>query len=296
MSPKDQQIDYIFGCHCMGAVVSRQETLSFFEGPQSPDHRALYIDLHLDHQIGAESNEYPLAPAQRRWLQSGNPKAAEIYLAKIQQYYTAHRMKERMDKMFSGHNELPQSEVRRLLTQWDTDQGRAMRSAESALITQPKLYQWFPKLRNTGVVLRFWKLRLRELKYSKDYSTTFESWEQYIQVYDCFFVLPEPHRWLDMQDVRSHWNRTHEYLRKHRETRQQIASVVKRIHLNAILRIQSHNSKRVTTLSQNSQANTSNRSDQTITWKTPDDHEPIRIFGLACRKSRLLQTAMEPDK
>ncbi len=209
----NRRIDYIFGCHRTAAVVSRQGTLSYFEGPQS-DHRALYIDLHLNLLIGAESNDKPLAPAQQSGLRSGNPEAAAIYLAKMREYYTAHRMKERMDKLFSSHHELPRSGVRRLLTQWDADQGRAMRSSESALITRPKAYQWSPKLRNAGVVLRYWKLRLRELRYSEDYSSTFERWERQIKAYDPSFMLPERHRWLDMQTVRGHLNRAHKFLQK----------------------------------------------------------------------------------
>ncbi len=98
----NRRIDFMFGCRRTVAAVSRQGTLSYFEGTQS-DHRALYIDLNLGQLIGVEAAKHTLALSQRRGLQSGNPEAAEIYLEKMRDYYTSHNMKERIDKLFSAH-------------------------------------------------------------------------------------------------------------------------------------------------------------------------------------------------
>jgi hypothetical protein len=58
-----------------------------------------------------------------------------------------------------------------------------------ALATRPKKYQWSPRLRNSGILFRYWKLGLRELTPNEEYSTTFEGWERRIQEFDASFTL-----------------------------------------------------------------------------------------------------------
>ena len=185
----ERRIDYIFGCSRTVAAISRKGTLSYFEGPQS-DHRVLYVDLNLSHLLGVDSTDSLIKPQQHRSLHSGNPELVDLYLETMRAYYKQHKMQERIDLLFDTHRSLTRQQVRRLITAWDEDQGRAMTAAEKALTTKPKQYKWSLQLRNAGVVFRYWKLRLRELTHSEDYSITFARWERQIQSYDGMFQLP----------------------------------------------------------------------------------------------------------
>jgi hypothetical protein len=54
-----RRIDYMLGCPRVKAALSRQGSLSYFEGPQS-DHRALYVDLNLESLFGTGLTKLPL--------------------------------------------------------------------------------------------------------------------------------------------------------------------------------------------------------------------------------------------
>ena len=207
-----RRIDYMFGCPRTVAAISRQGTLSYFEGPQS-DHRALYIDLNILQLFGAEITEQQLPPSISRALKSGNPELVSKYLREMRNYYSIHSMKERIDTLYSTHQSLSREQVRRLLSSWDEDQGRAMRAAEKLLRFPPKLYKWSPRLRNAGVLMRYWKLRLRELQYDEDYTATFLRWERQIQSRDPNFVLQFRSTKLSIEQVRIHLNQATKHLR-----------------------------------------------------------------------------------
>ena len=209
----ERRIDYIFGCSRTVAAITRQGTLSYFEGPQS-DHRPLFVDLNLRHLLGVDTMDSMLPKHEQRWLRSGNPELVAIYLDKMREYYKQHKMTERIDTLFKTHHALTRQQVRRLLTAWDEDQGRAMKVSEAALVTRPKQYKWSPRLRNAGVILRYWKLRLRELTHSMDYSKTFERWERQIQSQDSSFQLPDRNRRLEIHEVRLQLSSANKMLRQ----------------------------------------------------------------------------------
>ncbi|KAI2505051.1 hypothetical protein MHU86_9407 [Fragilaria crotonensis] len=209
----NRRIDYMFGCPRTRNAMSRQGTLSYFEGPQS-DHRALYIDINLSSLFGADVTETSLPTIHRRALKSGNPELTERYHKAIREYYSDHRMKERIDTLFKTHRAMTRQQVRKFLTAWDDDQGRAMLKAENSLRVRPKLYKWSPRLRNAGVLMRYWKLRLREHQYGEDYYTTFSRWERQIQSCDPSFVLPDRSIELPICEVRKRLNQATKVLRK----------------------------------------------------------------------------------
>ncbi|KAI2496031.1 hypothetical protein MHU86_18504 [Fragilaria crotonensis] len=180
----DRRIDYIFGCSRTRSACTRQGTLSYFEGPQS-DHRSLYVDLDLRVLLSITNITGSLKATQpQRWLRSGNPESVEI----------------------------------RILTAWDEDQGHAMLAAESVLATRPKKYQWSPRLRNAGIVYRYWKLRLREVTHHEDYSSTFLRWERQIQEYDPSFTLSHNSNVTTIPDIRKQLNQAKKHLRKLQKT------------------------------------------------------------------------------
>ena len=206
-----RRIDYIFGCPLVASTVTRQGSLAYTEGPQS-DHRGIYVDLDIDALLGAMADQ-PMPYQRLRPLSSGNPKLVANYLVAMRKYYSDHHMAERITNLKDNHHDMPRQQVRKLLTAWDNDQGRAMQHAEMTLQIKPKPYKWSPKLRNAGVIMRYWKLRMREVTQNADYSETFSRWESMIRQYDSEFTLPEQGADLPLATIRLRLNESSKQLR-----------------------------------------------------------------------------------
>jgi hypothetical protein len=97
-----RRIDYNLGCSRTKAALSRQGTLSYYEGSKS-DHRGLYVDLDLQEIFGICPAQNPLPSAAQRHLRSGHPELTERYLAAMRNHYSNHKMKERIDKLYISH-------------------------------------------------------------------------------------------------------------------------------------------------------------------------------------------------
>ena len=123
-------------------------------------------------------------------------------------------MQKRIDDLSSNHSTMSRKEVRKRLEAWDQDQGRAMAAAEAVLKVNPKQYNWSPRLRNAGIMYRYWRLRLREHLTRVDYSNTFARWESQQQEYDSQFKLPDPSRSFDVTKVRVHLTAAKKTLQK----------------------------------------------------------------------------------
>ena len=208
-----RRIDYMLGCPRVQSVMSRQGTLSYFEGPHS-DHRAMYVDLDLKRLFGLDLESIQIVGAVLRPLRTGNPELVSAYIAGMHEYYATHKMKERIDRLYETHTTMSRDILRKRLTAWDLDQGRAMMSSEKALRIQPKPNNWSPALRNSAFIMRYWKLRLREILYDEDYSDTFANWEHQIQESDKDFFFPHNGEWIPLEDVRTNLNQAQKYFRK----------------------------------------------------------------------------------
>ena len=207
------RIDYMFGCLRTQDALTRQGTLSYFEGPQS-DHRCLYVDLDLAKLFGADIPDDKLGSSEQRALRSGNPEHVQVYNSTMHQYYATHNMKERIDSLAANHHDMSREKVRKLLESWDNDQGRAMKTAEAALKINPKPYNWSPKLRNAGFIYKYWRLRLRELEHREKYSATFDQWTRQMQGHDPSFNFPLRASVLPPDAVKKHLNTSRKQLQK----------------------------------------------------------------------------------
>ncbi|KAI2506764.1 hypothetical protein MHU86_7659 [Fragilaria crotonensis] len=139
----NRRIDYILGCSRTKEALSRQGTLSYFEGPQS-DHRGLFVDITLSELFGLSLEDQPMKGADRRYLKGGNPEKVQQYISSMRKYYKQHNMIERIERLHNKHHSMTRSEVRKLVTSWDNDQGRAMKMAEDS---------WQRDRRNTNGLL-----------------------------------------------------------------------------------------------------------------------------------------------
>jgi hypothetical protein len=205
-----RRIDFMFGCSTVSQHLQRSGTLSYHEGPQS-DHRSLFVDLDLAFlQVPEDS----IPPNLQRALHTGNPELVEAYNASLLQYYTAHRMAERINELHEHYHQMPREDIRAELIKWDNDQGRAMAMGEKRLHTPPKKYKWSPILRNLAKTRLYWKLRLREVEQNANYSTTFLRWQRQIQEHDPNFAFPYVQEQLSAERIRKEFNKASEAFRR----------------------------------------------------------------------------------
>ena len=166
-----RRIDHIFGCPQVCQSLTSSGSLSYIDGPQS-DHRGLFVDLDLQQLLHRTTTPPAISTASSRFLKTGNPEAVATYHDAMLAYYADHNMIQRLDKLVRTKDTLSLPTLRKYLEKWDSDQGRAMKYAEDLLQRPKKPYEWSPKLRNDGLLYRYWRLRLREKTHSEDYHQT----------------------------------------------------------------------------------------------------------------------------
>ena len=206
----NKRINFIFGCDEASRYVTRSGSLAYAEGPQS-DHRSLYVDLSPDFITTPPWNS--TLPAQSRDLHTGNPDHVQKYHCTMLDYYSQHRMVERMQALFDSKEDYDREELRTALIKWDNDQGRAMELSESILRRPPKKCAWSPILRNSAIIRRYWILRLREHLRQEDYTTTFLRWQTSVQHHDKTFFLPFLGCPLPILQIRKNLNRANSTFR-----------------------------------------------------------------------------------
>ena len=172
-----RRIDHIFGC-CPQVCQSLTSSgsLSYIDGPQS-DHRGLFVDLDLQQLLHRTTTPPAISTASSRFLKTGNPEAVATYHDAMLAYYADHNMIQRLDKLVRIKDTLSLPTLRKYLEKWDSDQGRAMKYAEDLLQRPKKPYEWSPKLRNVGLLYRYWRLRLREKHNRKITTKPFDEWK-----------------------------------------------------------------------------------------------------------------------
>ncbi len=149
-----------------------------------------------------------------RLLKAGNPELVNTDVERILDYYDSHEMFARIDRLFDTFKSLSREAVRGHLEAWDSDQGRAMRSAETALRKPKGKYQWSPALRNAGIIRQYWKLRLQDRLHNTDHTPKMLRLEAQVQQHDSAFNLPQMNETLSLEDLRIRLNSATNALRK----------------------------------------------------------------------------------
>ena len=207
----DSRIDFMFGCDTVLQHMVRSGTLSYTEGPQS-DHRSLFVDL---------SSEFIRPPkwstiksSKQRDLYTGNPELVQRYNESMLEYYNRHQMVNRINDLYDHHEKMSRDEVRKVLSKWDNDQGRAMQHSEKRLQRPRKKCDWSKELRNSAIIRRYWLLRLRETSRNECYTHLFQRWHDRIRLQDPEFTLPFLGQPLLPHEIREHFNRANRLFRK----------------------------------------------------------------------------------
>jgi len=162
----NRRIDYIFGCHQLRGYMTSSGTLSYVDGPQS-DHRGMFVDVNFADFVSYDANANPHLAAQARTLRTGNPELVTSYIHEMLQYYTSHRMEERITNLHKNFKQMEKEDIKKELEAWDRDPGRAMKKAEKEISKPKQQYAWLPKLRNAAIIRRYWKLRFRDVSMAK---------------------------------------------------------------------------------------------------------------------------------
>ena len=186
---ENRRIDYIFGSPHVADAATRAGILSYVDGPQA-DHRALFLDIDASAVLHYNPSDQTISSPLQRDLKTGNPELVARYVESMQVYYINHNMEERITRLHENTNKLSREEIRLELEKWDNDQGRAMKQAESLLSRPRRPYSWSPRLRNSCILRRYWRLRQREVLFGEDHTDTSNRMQRQIQEHNAVFQLP----------------------------------------------------------------------------------------------------------
>ena len=185
---------------------------------QSAHHRTIRVcsclDLDIKSILGTNVHSRNMAPSSARLLKSGQPESVLEYNKSMHQYYTAHKMVSRIRRLKRRHKSMTKAQVRKHLNRWDRDQGRAMRASESALRKPPQPYKWSAKLRNAGLLRRYWKFRHSEVQQNLCYSENIARLEAAVRVHNQGFSFPYRDEILTIEEIRKHYNKATKDLTK----------------------------------------------------------------------------------
>ena len=198
----NRRIDHMLGCPILQQSLIASESLSFLEGPQS-DHRGLFVDLNTITLLKQSTGNPLISSHTSRHLKTGNPEAVATYNDAMLEYYEKHNMQQRLDDLIKDQEKMSIPTLRKHIEKWDMDQGRAMHHAETLLQRPKKPYAWSPKLRNDGLIYRYWHLRLREKTRQEDYHQSILRIEQETQQQDPSFILPFRDIPLPLSEIKS---------------------------------------------------------------------------------------------
>ena len=101
---------------------------------------------------------------------------------------------------------MTREDKRQKLISLDNDQGRAMKMGEKTVTRPDKPYQWSPDLRNLAFLRLYWKLRLRQVQHSADYTSTFNRWQENLRLQDPTFKFPHLSKSMTIEAIRAEFN------------------------------------------------------------------------------------------
>jgi hypothetical protein len=155
-----RRIDYMLGTSLVKKTVHRAGYLAYNDGIHSK-HRGFFIDLDFQALLGQVDT---ITPHANRRLTSEDPISTDKYLKVLKEYVAEHNVHERLDTLLLVAHTMPPTSRQASYDAIDRDFTRAMLSAEKAAKRPTGKYVWSPKLREHGLLTRYWRLRLRELE------------------------------------------------------------------------------------------------------------------------------------
>ena len=202
-----RRIDFILGTSAVSQSVRRAGFLAYDSGIFSK-HRGIFVDLDFDSLMG-EIHNIP-APSARR-LQSENQLSVDRYLHALKQYATDHNVWQRITELTTVAPSMTAAQCAKCYDAIDRDVTRGMLHAEKMSKRPTGKYAWSPKLRESGLLARYWHLRLKEIERDINLRHVISALKTKIQ--DLQIVLVDDLT-IDATIVRTRWKTALKLLRK----------------------------------------------------------------------------------
>ena len=164
---KDRTIDFMLGSPNISDSVCRAGYLAYDDGIFSK-HRGLFVDVDFHQLMGPMAS---MMPPQSRQLRSEDQPSVDRYVDAFNKYAADHNLWQRVEDLAIVASSLPTAVCQQQFDAIDRDVTRAMLHAEKLAKRPSGKFAWSPKLREAGLIARYWHLRLRELERHYNLST-----------------------------------------------------------------------------------------------------------------------------
>ncbi len=151
-------IDFMLGSPNISDSVRRAGYLAYDDGIFSK-HRGLFVDLDFHQLMGPMA---AISPPQSRRLRSEDQPSVDRYVDAFKDYADDHNLWQRVEDLVVAASTLSTASCQQQFDAIDRDITRAMIHAEKLAKRPSGKFAWSPKLREAGLVARYWHLRLRE--------------------------------------------------------------------------------------------------------------------------------------
>ena len=155
---KHRRIDYMLGSEGVKDVVRRAGYLAYDSGVFSK-HRGLFVDIDFQALLGAVD---PISPPAARGINSEDQPSVDRYIEAFNEYIKDHNLRKRVSELVTSAPFMPPQYRKDCYDAIDRDVTRGMLHAEKRAKKPSGKYAWSPKLREAGLLARYWHLRLRE--------------------------------------------------------------------------------------------------------------------------------------
>ena len=156
----NRRIDFMLGTAAVASSVSRAGYNAYDNGVTSK-HRGLFIDVDFTQLMGSVD---AITPTKARILCSEDQQSVDRYLEAFKQYADDHQLWTRVKELTTVASSLTPAQCKESFDAIDRDVTRGMLHAEKQARKPAGKYAWSPKLREAGLLARYWHLRLREVE------------------------------------------------------------------------------------------------------------------------------------
>jgi hypothetical protein len=157
---RNRRIDYMFGSAGVASAICRAGYNAYDHGVFSK-HRGLFVDLDFTQLMGSVD---PIAPTKARVLRSEDQPSVDRYLEAFKQYADDHRLWGRVEDLTTVAPTLTPTQCKEAFDAIDRDVTRGMLHSEKEARRPAGKYAWSPKLREAGLIARYWHLQMREVE------------------------------------------------------------------------------------------------------------------------------------
>ena len=126
----------------------------------------MFLDFDFQALLGKVDT---ITPHANRRLKSEDHVSTDKYLEVLKEYVAEHNIRERLDALLLVAHTIPQTSRQASYDAIDRDVTQAMLSAENTVKRPTGKHIWSPKLREHGLLTRYWQLRLRELECGRQF-------------------------------------------------------------------------------------------------------------------------------